>query len=334
LRVCQGGSTVPHFLEAKRMHATTRWITPALLILAPLTGCGVETSLEAIASASQPIVRGDPVHATQFPWVAALALRSGGTWYEDQHCGGALIEAGAPRDAWILTAAHCLIDESGYPLPARSLRVGLGQRALSQLPSQLDGVSSFWVNEVHLHPFYDSGNDRFDVALLKLGAPPRGPRLRVARPGEALPVGAPVAVAGWGHTEVTGWDEQGAHMGGSYPVVMHWTSLAVVDSIACERMLDPIERMLFGRRATVVASQLCAASTSATAPGDSCYGDSGGPLVYRDPFGAERVVGVVVSGEGCGDVYRGQPLPGIYTRVSEVWDWIDRCARDRRECRR
>ncbi|XP_023329707.1 uncharacterized protein LOC111702294 [Eurytemora carolleeae] len=54
---------------------------------------------------------------------------------------------------------------------------------------------------------------------------------------------------------------------------------------------------------------------------DSCQGDSGGPLIRNVPVN-DRVratqVGVVARGSGCARFNR----PGIYTRVTRIYDWL------------
>lgn len=56
--------------------------------------------------------------------------------------------------------------------------------------------------------------------------------------------------------------------------------------------------------------QLCCTSDGH----DSCQGDSGGPLVANG-----KQIGIVSWGMGCGD----GSYPGIYSKVSELWKWID-----------
>lgn len=57
---------------------------------------------------------------------------------------------------------------------------------------------------------------------------------------------------------------------------------------------------------------LCACADNP--PRDACQGDSGGPLVYEN-----TIVGIVSFGEGCAN----RTYPGVYTRVSEYYAWID-----------
>jgi len=54
---------------------------------------------------------------------------------------------------------------------------------------------------------------------------------------------------------------------------------------------------------------------------DTCQGDSGGPIWKNKPVGGDvrgTQLGVVSRGESCGEFN----FPGIYTRVSKIYDWI------------
>ena len=49
-------------------------------------------------------------------------------------------------------------------------------------------------------------------------------------------------------------------------------------------------------------------------------GDSGGPLVHKMAGGKMEQVGIVSWGIGCGK----EDFPGVYTRVTEMRDWISK----------
>merc|ERR1719276_1510 len=53
---------------------------------------------------------------------------------------------------------------------------------------------------------------------------------------------------------------------------------------------------------------------------DACYGDSGGPLLLTpsEDFAEDSLVGIVSWGRGCAD----ERFPGVYTRISFLYDWI------------
>ncbi|EED94018.1 predicted protein, partial [Thalassiosira pseudonana CCMP1335] len=62
-------------------------------------------------------------------------------------------------------------------------------------------------------------------------------------------------------------------------------------------------------------NMMCAWSQSA----DACQGDSGGPLILKGSTTGEDVqVGVVSWGLGCAMA----TFPGVYSRISAEFDWI------------
>lgn len=57
---------------------------------------------------------------------------------------------------------------------------------------------------------------------------------------------------------------------------------------------------------------------------DSCQGDSGGPLTCKTREGQMFLCGISSFGVGCGR----RDFPGVYTDVSNHYDWIERKAAD------
>lgn len=93
-------------------------------------------------------------------------------------------------------------------------------------------------------------------------------------------------------------------------------TLELVDQQQCNDTYAPRP----DRRLTrgIVKGQLCASGERVR---DACEGDSGGPIqVQSGPTNNMwYVVGVTSFGVSCGSRY-----PGVYARVSEYLDWIER----------
>lgn len=110
------------------------------------------------------IVGGVDANIEDAPWQVALLYASPDNDFESKFCGGSIISA-----EWILTAAHCLVDEyDGVTKPAEAVNVVAGTSylrkdyAATRLP----------VADVYVHPSYDWKDlGVFDVALLRLAAP-------------------------------------------------------------------------------------------------------------------------------------------------------------------
>jgi secreted trypsin-like serine protease len=247
-----------------------------------------------------------------------------GSQYYAQFCGGSVI---APD--LILTAAHCIADETGDVMPAADVVVLLGA-------NQLTEGTRHTVARIIKHPGYDPARLDNDIALLRLAAPTDIPPVRLA---DATPEAGPVWVTGWGMTE----DE-------SFPLVLQEVKVELQPQAACNTGIKAIyradladmlgfaaQRMGFSRAAIeaavdvvaggfadpLTANMLCAGVDQGKR--DSCYGDSGGPLVSLEPDGPVQH-GIVSWGEGprdgsaaCGHA----GAYGVYARVAAYRDWID-----------
>jgi trypsin len=226
---------------------------------------------------------------TESPSYMAGLVDDGGTF---AFCGGSFI---APRI--VVTAAHCVEDMQ------KKIFVSSGL----SLNSQHSGAPLIPVEAILPHPYYDPTKLTNDIAILYLGSydPAALPRpiipitLNVdgAFPDEVP--GTKVTVTGWGNT---------SSFGKLYDDPLRSADLDVVPVTRCSLApgYDDVDER-----------QICAGDL-AQGGIDACNGDSGGPLVAKKADGSLSLVGVVSWGEGCALAGK----PGVYTRVSAFYDWI------------
>lgn len=235
-------------------------------------------SICKIAKCNEDIKRtighGQYADVGQFPWYAVLL--------NDYLCGGLLIS-----EDYILTAAHCLIDQN-------KTFVELGMIRITNRPG-----NTIEVQDYIIHPNYTTV-PRNDIAIIKL---PQSIQfnsviqpIRLATKTIKNSMSAVATVAGYGATEDF-----------SHSYLLKYTQVKILSDDECE--------------ATEVTynseTNLCALGYENEFSG-TCEGDSGSPLVV-DYEGESVAVGIVS--------YRVQPCfsgsPNFHTRISSYISWIE-----------
>lgn len=205
------------------------------------------------SSADQSIIGGQTVMPSEYPTVVALE-EGPGQWF----CSGTLI-----TDQWVLTAAHCVDEETGT-ISVRFDDPDVNDDA---------GGTVIAAAEVHEHPGFDWNLWDNDVALLKLSQPVTD-RTPTAILRDPLALGTQVVDVGYGVAD----NNDG---GGGI--------LRAVDKVTadCAGANDP----------GVSGNNLICMDASDGR--GSCFGDSGGPTFAT--VGDHLVVAGVTSG-GTGDL--------------------------------
>jgi secreted trypsin-like serine protease len=229
------------------------------------------------------IVGGTEAAPADWPFAAAITFpQAGGTLF--QYCGGSLI---APD--WILTAAHCEVQDSDTVL--------IGRHNLTESDGEQRAIDFVLTH----NSYNDTPNDN-DVALIKLASSSSvTPVPLIDAADSSSQPGANATIVGWGALSE----------GGSTSDTLQQVTVPIVSNDDCDDVYS-----------NLTDNMLCAGRDMGGQ--DSCQGDSGGPLLAQSADGTWRQSGVVSFGIGCA-----RPgLYGVYARVSQYVDWIAACQAD------
>jgi secreted trypsin-like serine protease len=258
------------------------------LILAVLMGLG--TAVPVFAAQSDPdvqpsIVGGTAVPGGKYKFIAALRdVTRGTTAYQQQFCGGSLIDSNS-----VLTAAHCVEGATRV-----QLRVTVGRTVLNSNQGQTRSVAA-----IYKHPRYLSVRSQAnDAAVLKLSSPVRGiapAKIPTARLNSMERPGRTATIAGWGNTRKQDPDFSQPD---SYPNQMREAKVPIVS--------DAKGKRVYG--SSYVSSVMLAAGREGK---DTCQGDSGGPIFVPTQSGRYQI-GMTSFGAGCG----ARGFPGVYAEAN------------------
>jgi len=234
------------------------------------------------------IVGGQPANPGEWPW--QVFVHAG-----PYMCGGSLI-----HQHWVVTAAHCVLDDQDNVFAPTEIKVTLGEHNRSKLEGTEQKIQ---ITQVIPHPAYDSKINDNDIALLQLAMP----AILNSAVGIVSPVVSPAddALGAAGvQAVVTGWGTTAE--GGSTSAELLEVTVPIVSNGQCD--------LSYG---IITDNMICAGYREGGK--DSCQGDSGGPLVVPTSDNQWALAGIVSFGYGCGRA----KFYGVYTRVSRYNTWIE-----------
>lgn len=235
------------------------------------------------------IVGGHDALSGQYPFMVAI-LRAGVSSVSlAQICGGSIISS-----KYVMTAAHCVTNDSGVAYPSMLYEVGLGYTDLDK-----DSGERVKVKSISVHPNYKQGaSNNNDIALLELETLTTRQKVALANVADGTFENQESTAIGWGLTD--------PNKSNSYVSKLQEVGLPIVSNTDCHAA--------YGNEIT--DNMICAGLFQGGK--DSCSGDSGGPLLVS-VSGKIKQVGIVSFGSGCAE----PNYYGVYARVSSFASFIE-----------
>lgn len=280
----------------------THFIVRLLLMAASLV---LMTSAQAIDANPQPaqakdesaIIAGQEALTSVYPFMGYLADSEGG-----QYCGASLIAS-----RWVLTAAHCFLNEDETAVDLETGVTSLVIFNTDTLEPLGTGAIQAQIERIIPHPSYDPNfetsanpNDA-DIALVELTSQVGLQAVLLADSGASPSADTIALIMGWGAGAVS--DEEGPS---DFPNNLQQSTQKIVTRASCDEVYG----------GGITANMLCAAGPDSAPTTDTCQGDSGGPLVVanNESFVQVGIVsfGGTETGPACGD----PEAPGVYADVA------------------
>jgi len=259
----------------------------ALFVSGSLVGIAVAGATDR--ASPPPIVGGTVAADGAWPWQVGILQANKQDNYEAIFCGGSLV-----NQEWVLTAAHCVVDDDGRVTTPKEIEILVGTNDLRK------GGSRVAVSRVIARSDYNPNTVSNDLALVKLAQPVALQTIDVVasldQEKRLAPVGTDAVVTGWGRTSVSPV---------KFPYQLMQAQIATASLATC-RKAHPGQ--------VVNDTMLCAGVPSGKP--DSCNGDSGGPLVVDGRGGEYVLLGAVSWGNRTCDSW------GVYTHLATYGDWI------------
>jgi len=234
---------------------------------------------------------------SEWPWHAAILEKPQDLYV----CGSTLID-----ESWILTAAHCVDDYIPFVSNIRDiLKVRIGEYDVTTTAEPLPH-QEFNISDIRIHPNFNNATLVNDIALLRLERP--------AKRQQNIDVVCVASEEQFDETRistcyVTGWGRRTESS--EHSVVLKEISVPLWDHTKCDQALQS----QFGVGYKLPETAMCAGAEGR----DACDGDGGGPLVCEQD-GQWYQAGIVSFGIGCGRA----GVPGVYTRISSFFPWLER----------